>query len=261
MKVQTRHVLALTVLPGCQAMSSFPWRFGNAPAKGATDITFPIKVVEADHNVQWYFAQQFRFLNKGMGYCGLQPQDDAKGKSRIRGVFSSFTGGTTSNDTNCGDGADGGPGVSCGVIFDHDYSHKVNMVVENGGGDKWIGKAVDATTGQETHIGSWTLPSGSGNINLGGDSGFVERFLHNDQPCSQIPRIVVNFYDPTSKTCGAGNSSIGTPKEYDFCKGQKNWTETQFAGGRTIGMGFKQAAVVEEQTSGSGHAQDKDSSC
>lgn len=217
-------------------MTSFQWKFDNPPENGGSKVTFPISVLSVAHDRQWYFANQFGFTKTGMGYCGLQPQEDKDGKSQIRGVFSSFTEGTTTDDENCSDGADGGPGVSCGFVFDHDYSQTLNVVVENVGGDKWSGKAVNTDTGKETHIGSWTMPANSGNINLGGHSGFVERYLHNEQPCSEIPRVEVHFHNPEAEN--AGSSSIDGMKEYDFCKGEKNWSAEEGNDGWTIAMGF-----------------------
>ncbi|OAQ58809.1 hypothetical protein VFPPC_16927 [Pochonia chlamydosporia 170] len=237
MKVQT--VLALLAPTASLAMSSFQWRFTKNTVKSVPQITFPFQIVAAAHDKQWYFASQYGFTNKAMGYCGIQPQADGpNGQSRIRGVFSSFTAGTTTDDPNCSDGADGGPGVSCGFVFDHDYTRALNIVVEKVSGDKWAGKAVDTTTGKQTHIGSWTLPRGSGDIDLNGHSNFVERYLNNEQPCEKIPRIDVKFFNPISNVTGAGTSSLSGVKEYDFCKGKKNFKATPFNGGLQISMGF-----------------------
>lgn len=234
--MKTQTLLAVLAPAACQAMTSFHWSFESPPTDGAAKITFPITVVSAAHNQQWYFADQYGFTNGAMGYCGVQPQEDKDGQSQMRAVFSSFTEGTTTDDENCSDGADGGPGVSCGFVFDHDYSQTLDIVVENVGADKWSGTAINAETGEETHIGSWTLPTDSGNIDLNGHAGFVERYLHNEQPCSEIPHIEVHFANPVAEN--AGSSSIGSMKEYDFCKGEKNWAATEADDGWTISMGF-----------------------
>lgn len=234
MKSQT--LLALLAPAACQAMTSFQWKFENPPEDGAAEVTFPFTVLSAAHNKQWYFAQQYSFTGGAMGYCGVQPQEDKDGKSQIRGVFSSFTEGTTTDDENCSDGADGGPGVSCGFVFDHDYSQTLNIVVQGTGNNKWSGKAVNTATGEENHIGSWTLPADSGNVDLGGQSGFVERYLHNEQPCDQIPHVEVQFDNPESPD--AGSSSMDGMKEYDFCKGEKNWSAKEVDGGWVVAMGF-----------------------
>lgn len=47
---------------------------------------------------------------------GLQPRPDKNGKQRLHAAFSSFIAGTTSKDTQCSDGADGGAGVSCATV-------------------------------------------------------------------------------------------------------------------------------------------------
>ena len=234
MKPQT--LLALLAPAACQAMTSFSWSFENAPEDGASSVTFPISVLKAAHNKQWYFAMQYSFTGGAMGYAGLQPQEDKNGKSQMRGVFSSFTEGTTTDDENCSDGADGGPGVSCGYVFEHDYSQTLDVVVENVGNNKWAGKAVNTETGEEQHLGSWTLPNGSGNIDLGGQAGFVERYLYNEQPCSKIPHIEVQFHLPEAEN--AGKASMGSMKEYDFCKGEKNWAASEGDDGWKISMGF-----------------------
>lgn len=233
--MKTQTLLALLAPAACQAMTSFQWHFEDPPEDGATKVTFPITVLDVAHDQQWYFAQQYGFTGGAMGYCGVQPQEDKDGKSQMRAVFSSFTEDTTTDDENCSDGADGGPGVSCGFVFEHDYSQTLNIVVE-GDGNKWSGKAVNTATGTETHIGSWTLPEGSGNVNLGGHSGFVERYLNNEDPCSEIPHIEVQFDNPQAEN--AGSSSMDGVKEYDFCKGEKNWSSKEVEGGLVIAMGF-----------------------
>ncbi|PGH16676.1 hypothetical protein AJ79_01548 [Helicocarpus griseus UAMH5409] len=237
--MQPKILLPLLFPSLSAAMTSFSWSFSDAPKDGSRNVTFPITVLSAAHNKQWYFAQQYGFVNGGMGYCGVQPQEDKNGRSQMRGVFSSFTEGTTTDDENCSDGADGGPGVSCGFVFDHDYSHTLDIVVSSEGNDKWVGTAVNTKTGKHVHIGSWTMPSGSGNIDLGGQAGFVERYLYNDEDkCDEIPRIEVHFHLPQAGN--AKNSSISSMKEYDFCKGKKNWDATEDANGDgwTISMGF-----------------------
>ncbi|KAG0223711.1 hypothetical protein BGW41_005422 [Actinomortierella wolfii] len=217
------------------------WKFQRAPADGLNDITFPFNLAKAPHTRGYYFAQQFNFHNtKEVGYTGLQPQPDKNGRAIIRGVFSSFQGGTTTNHPNCYLGADGGPGVSCAVLIEGDYNHTYETVVENIGGTTWRGTLVDTVTGTKTVIGEWTLPAGSGKIK-NGQVGFVEYFIWNGQPshtCDSLPFTEAVFFHPTSKTTGASGGKITSVYEYGDCVGKVKYSKTPVNGGFDIKVGF-----------------------
>ncbi|KAF9162096.1 hypothetical protein DFQ26_003870 [Actinomortierella ambigua] len=215
------------------------WDFDQIPPTGLRDITFPINVANAAHKRGFYFAQQFNFQNiPHMGYTGLQPQADDNGNSVIRGVFSSFQNGTTTSHPNCGPGADGGPGVSCGLIFPVDYSHTLNMVVENIGGTTWRGTAVDTVTNVTTEIGVWTLPPESGAI-VNGQMEFIEYFLGVQGNCSALPFVEVTLFNPTSKTVGASGGNITSVYEQPGdCVSKFNFSDTLVPGGHDIKIGF-----------------------
>lgn len=151
------------------------WSMAGVPADGMNDVTFPMTVAPTtsrEHGT--YYAELFNFTDSTyVGYTGLQPRPDLDGKERIRGVFSSFMPGTVSDHPNCHSGADGGPGVSCGVDFDTVYGHTIDLKVERTAPQKWTGTAVDTVTGAAVEIGSWTVPA-QGGIKGSRTSGFVE---------------------------------------------------------------------------------------
>ncbi|KID72158.1 uncharacterized protein G6M90_00g027960 [Metarhizium brunneum] len=216
------------------------WSFSGKPAGGLKDVTFPFNMAGAAHTSGYYFAQQFKFNGiPDVGYCGIQNRPNKNGKSIVHGVFSSFQKGTTTSDPNCHTGADGGPGVSCAVDFEGDYSATYNIVVENESGTKWKGTAVNAATGKSVHIGSWTLPSGARGIESS-QVGFVEYYPWNSgtHKCSDLPKTSVTMYKPTSKTAGAGAGAIGKPYEYGDCVGKVNFSTVGVPDGWKITVGF-----------------------
>ncbi|MEU1707641.1 RICIN domain-containing protein [Streptomyces sp. NPDC005706] len=231
------------------------WSIPNAPAAGLTNISFPITVhPETSHTAGTYFAQQFDFLNGNQGaYTGLQPRPSINGRERLRGVFSTFQSGSTTNDPNCYQGADGGPGVSCGYEFDAVYGRTYNMVLQRTSGTTWTGAAVDTTTNQSTHIGSWTLPASNGNIKPS-QGGFVEYY---DTPggCSQLPRVNVTFDGPTS----TGTSTGGTTRaqyEYGECTGQANYQSAMTGSGVNITRGWGGTAGKSVRNTAAGRCLD-----
>ncbi|EFY84314.1 hypothetical protein J3459_016971 [Metarhizium acridum] len=216
------------------------WSFTGQPAGGLKDVTFPFNMAGASHTSGYYFAQQFNFYGvDSVGYCGIQNRPNKNGKSIVHGVFSSFQKGATTSDPNCHAGADGGPGVSCAVDFEGDYGVTYNIVVENAGGTKWKGTAVNTATGKSVHIGSWTLPTSAKGIRSS-QVGFVEYYPWNSgsHKCSDLPKTSVTMFNPTSRTAGAGTGSIGKPYEYGDCVGKVNFSTTKVTGGYKITVGF-----------------------
>lgn len=202
MKLTTAAVLALCMYPLAFAFVGNDWAFDSAPLDGLNDITFPFNMAKAPHKSGFYFAQQFSFNNVTIiGYTGLQPREDKNGASIVHAAFSSFQGGTTTKHPNCYLGADNGPGVSCAVDINGDYSHTYNLVVENTEGTTWRGTMVDTVTGNATVVGEWTLPEGARKI-VNGQVGFVEYYTWNGQrshTCESLPFTEAIFYNPTSK--------------------------------------------------------------
>ncbi|KAF7795891.1 hypothetical protein EIP86_007058 [Pleurotus ostreatoroseus] len=221
----------------------------NTPSAGLKDITFPINMANAAHKSGYYYAMQYGFVGlSDIGYTGIQPRpDNAQGQSVVHGVFSSFVNGTTTSDANCHLGADNGPGVSCAVeiAVSSGYAHTYKFEVRNAGGTTWVGTMIDALTGVRTHIGSWTLPAGSGGIESS-QLGFVEYYLWNDKqnhPCNTLPKTQVFFGTPTTKTSGAGPGKLGTPYEYGNCVGQVGFSTTTSASGASVTVGVANPAT------------------
>ncbi|KAI0011515.1 hypothetical protein F4779DRAFT_215375 [Xylariaceae sp. FL0662B] len=223
------------------ALVQLDWSFSTTPSGGLNDITFPINMANTSHQSGYYFAQQFNFDNvQDVGYTGLQPRPDSNGNSIVHAAFSSFQNGTTTSHPNCSNGADGGPGVSCAVDIQGDYSHTYNCVVQNTGGTTWRGTLVDTVTGQSNVIGEWTLPSGSGKLK-GSQVGFVEYYPWNipsPPPCSSLPKTEVTFYYPTTNTSGAVNGTIPRFYETGNCVGQVGYSASRGSSSWTIEVGF-----------------------
>lgn len=183
----------------------------------------------AAHKSGYYYAQQFSFIGqKDVGYTGLQPREDNSSGSVVHAAFSSFVAGTTSSDENCSDGADGGAGVSCAVDVSATYAHGYVLRVENTAGTSWTGTLVDAVDGSETHIGSYTLPDGSGGIQ-GSQVGFVEYYPWNSgsHSCDELPKTEVTFGVPTSS---GGNGELADAYEYGDCVGKVGYSSKRVEG-------------------------------
>ncbi|GGU47070.1 hypothetical protein GCM10010211_08530 [Streptomyces albospinus] len=215
---------------------SVGWSIPHTPASGLTNITFPLTVNRATaHEAGVYFAQQYSFAH-GAGYTGLQPRSNSGGRERLHGVFSTFTAGASTTDANCHLGADNGPGVSCGVDFDGVYGHRYAITVTRTGTDTWTGKATDTVTGASTHIGTYSQPAGSGNIQ-GSQGGFVEYYA-GVPSCSTMPRADAVFGGPT--TTDAGGLSGGTKANYEYgdCVGRSNYHAVNGGTGTHVTRGY-----------------------
>lgn len=197
---------------------SLNWSIPGGAASGVNELTFPITVNRGTaHRSGAYFAMQYGFMNQNDGgYTGLQPYPDADGHHRLRGVFSSFIQGSVSTDPNCSNGADGGAGVSCGVEFNTTYGHSYDVTVKRIGENSWKGDILDTSDGTVIHIGTYTLPGGSGQLRTS-HAGFVE--YYNVPSCSEQPRYDVTFGNPRS---GGVQGTSTWVKEYGDCPGAGN---------------------------------------
>ncbi|UNI23811.1 hypothetical protein JDV02_009607 [Purpureocillium takamizusanense] len=217
------------------------WKFAKIPTDGLDDITFAFNLKNAPHKRGFYSSQEFNFFNvSAVGYMGVQPRPDSNGKSIVHAAFSSFQKGATTKHRNCHNGADGGPGISCSVDIEGDYSHTYNLTVETSGERTWKGTMVDTVTGMATVIGEWTLPYGSGKLK-NGELGFVEYFLWDSRSphaCDTLPKTEVTIFDPTSRTNGASGGNMGRPYAVGNCRGKAGYSATQVSSGWNIKVGF-----------------------
>lgn len=230
---------ALFLSTSTNALVGTSWSISNVPASGLKDVTFPMSIAQAPHKSGYFFAQQFNFVGQtDVGYTGLQPRPDSGGKPVIHAVFSSFIGGTTTNDGNCSPGADGGPGVSCAVEFSSAYSHQYELEVMNTGGTTWTGTVVDLDTSKRVRIGSYTLPAGSQGI-AHSQQGFVEYYPWNSgsHTCSSLPYTSVAFGRPTTKK-GAHVGAIANAYEYGDCVGSVAFRTKRTTAGIEVDVGF-----------------------
>ena len=217
-----------------------PW---YVPENDVKHVTFPMNIANAPHEYGYYFAQFYILTGQEKGsYIGLLPRTDAgPGMSVIRAAFSTFVPNSTTNDNDyCHIGADGGPGITCAVDFDGTYAHTYNLEVRNTQGTTWNGTAVDTVTGRRIHIGSYTLPAGTGTT-LEWRTGFVEYFpwplpVARDWKCSDLPHTSVVFGVPSTD---AGVGGLLKPAEHTPCDGQDNFKYNMTPdNGFDISLGF-----------------------
>lgn len=226
----------------CLAGIGHSWSFSESPAAGMQDVTFGFDVSNAAHKRGYYFANQYRFQNVSeVSYTGVQPQTDSNGRAAIRGVFSSFQNGATSDHPNCSDGADGGAGVSCATTLEvDDFGGRFDCIIENIGGTKWRGTLKRWATGESVVIGEFSQPPGAGGIEPS-EQGFLEYFLANGNPdfhCSDQFKTQVSYYFPVSNTEGAGTGTIPKPYEYGDCVGESGFATKAGSNYWTIDTGF-----------------------
>ncbi|KAF5125883.1 hypothetical protein E5D57_010575 [Metarhizium anisopliae] len=235
-------IIASAAIPSvAYANIGVDWKFPNAPKTALKDLTFPINMANAKHEEGYFFAQQFKINGATRGaYTGLQPRPDKNGQSIVRAVFSSFEAGTTTTHSNCRDKADGGPGVSCTLEIPGDYANTYDLTIEYVSGTTWRGNLTDTVTRKSDEIGIWTMPVKTGNIQAK-SGGFVEYFpwnrnLKQGPDCSKSVKTEATFYDPKSKTGGAG--VLEKPYDYGHCKGKADFKQTKVQGGYTVNYGI-----------------------
>ena len=216
------------------------WSVTNVPNSGLTDIAFPFSIANSPHKTGYFFAQQFNFMGQSdVGYAGLQPRPDSSGKAVIHAAFSSFIPGSTTGDSNCHNGADGGPGVSCSVEFFGTYADAYRIEIRNTQGTTWNGTLIDDTTGRRVHIGAYTLPSGTQGIQKN-QVGFVEYYPWNSgtHNCASLPYTSMVFGIPTTSTNGA-TGSLADAYEYGDCVGKVGYkSQRTSAQGVQVSVGF-----------------------
>ncbi|KAJ6530610.1 hypothetical protein B0H19DRAFT_1214436 [Mycena capillaripes] len=221
----------VTLLPTVKALLGSSWSVTNVPNAGLTDITFPLRIVEADHISGYYYAQQFGFVNSDIGYTGLQPRPDENGIPLHQWT----------TDENCFAGADGGPGVSCSVEWNGVCGRTYDLEVNYNGSSVWVGTAVDTVTGERVHIGSYTVPAEAGGIR-DSQEGFVEWYPWNvDVPpnhCAHLPYQKTVFGTPrTTHEGSVGTQGLGF--EYGDCVGEAGFYTQEVDGGVENECGFR----------------------
>ncbi|MFC0672732.1 DUF3472 domain-containing protein [Brachybacterium hainanense] len=202
---------------------SYAWEIPGAPASGMTSLTMPMTIHEDSARIDGtYVAAQYNFTGQEhVGYMGLQPREDTPdGTPRLHGVFSSFIPGTTSTDPNCSDGADGGAGVSCANDFDAVPGRTYEVEVRRSGKDTWTGTVVDPVQGKRFHIGTYTLPAGSGKL-VNKQVGFVENYWNHSRTCEGIQRIDTTVGRPRT---GGLQGRADSPREYGECVDQAGYS-------------------------------------
>lgn len=215
----------------------YEWEIPDAPKSGMTSLSMPITIhKDSAHVKSSYVSTEYSFTGQdNVGYMGLQPRaDSAQGSARMLAVFSSFVPGTTSTDENCRDGADGGAGLSCSFEFDAVPGRTYEVEVKKTGKDTWTGTAVDTVKGERIHIGTYTLPAGSGKLE-NSQTGFVENFSNPSKTCEGVQRIDVTIGRPHT---GNIQGRADAPSEYGNCVDQANYSSSVKGGQVRITRGW-----------------------
>ncbi|KAB8271154.1 hypothetical protein BDV30DRAFT_228360 [Aspergillus minisclerotigenes] len=191
----------------------------HVPPRGLRDTTFPISMKDAIHEEGWYFAQDFQFIGtSGVGYTGLQPRPDVGSETFIHAVFSSFVNGSISQDTNCHDSADDGPGVSCAV--DCPATTQTCITSERTSGRIHY---------QPAHL-----------VSKGPKVGFVEWWPFNNglpATCDTLSQTSVVFGVPTTSTEGAGPGALKNAYEVYDCAGKQDFKSQRLSDGVEVKVG------------------------
>ena len=220
MKLLPFLLRAAAVLPSTLAISLayVPW---DVPNNDIKHVIFPMNIAKAPHQRGYYFVQYFILNGQVSGsYIGLQPQDDGT----IRAAFSTFINGSTTSDGNCRRGAKS-RGVNCLVDFRGTYAHTYNLDVRNSEGSTWTGTVIDTVTGISTHIGTFTLLSGS-ETTLAWHRGLVVYLLPSTDPSTELPNTSVKFGVPKTD---AGVGILKDPYEAAAFAGHDNFKFTRTA--------------------------------
>lgn len=150
-----------------------------------------------------FWSNQFFFEGAGgVGYMGFQPRPNAPDHL----VFSFFGKGATSESPYCGNGADGGDGISCMHEFEwirnRNYTIAINLEnTDAKGNNLWQGTLKDEVTGAKFVIANYTTPAKYQKIN-GDFQTWLEWYTMNGNkgkiadryPCT--PRASYSFWTP-----------------------------------------------------------------
>lgn len=207
------NVSAIT--PG--GMAGWNW---SVNATNITSLTMPFTVNTALESAGYYYANQFSFTGtRAVGYIGLQPRTD----EQYMVVFSSFISGTQVTDKNhCRQGADGGEGVSCSVMYPIKINRKYLFEIRRATDDAnvWYGFVREEDSKEETQIGAWRLPENSGTLR-NSQSGWIE-YYKDVGTCfmTEVTQITVS---PPFVTQSGEQGVLTYPHNYGRCMGKFNF--------------------------------------
>lgn len=182
----------------------YSWSVSGAPAQGLADLSFPMTLnATTAHLRGTYVAADYKFMNQSkIGYMGLQPRPDFRGRGEAVAIFSTFVPGSTTTDPQCRSGADNGPGVSCSTAIPMVYGHRYDVQIKRIATDTWQGTVTDSVSGASNHVGTYVLPAGSGGIRPS-QVGFVENF--STTGCNAIQKVDTSIGRPQTTT-GTANA-------------------------------------------------------
>lgn len=212
---------ACAITPG--GVAGWNW---SVNADNITSLTLPLTVNKAPGTAGYYFANQFSFTGtSAVGYIGLQPHTT----EQYMLIFSSFINGTAVLDSqHCRLGADGGHGVSCSTLYSIKTGKKYLFEVrrDNHDANTWYGFVKEEGSKNETQIGAWHLPAGSGTLR-NNQAGWIE-YYKNVATCS-IPEVAQITVSPPYVTSNGKQGELTYPHSYGRCNGKFNY-QYEFVG-------------------------------
>lgn len=211
------------------ATISWNWAISGVPKEGIDHIVFPVSISDWPNRKEWYIANQFPVSGCSIGYTGIQPISAANGlggkkTGKAQLIFSSFDKNAKPEHKNCKYGADGGPGVSCAVLFENlhsgmNYDLHVEVREEK---DRYIytGYLMDPdfflgiTGGYRNDIGAWSVPASKCGLIKTSQAGFLEEFKFK---CADSKHIKFTVKAPRDGS-NRGKGTIRGAHSTDKCK-------------------------------------------
>lgn len=155
------------------------YRVDNAPSEGFEIVTSTIKVDPNTHKgAGYYAANSHLFQDESFYYFGLQPFESGNGVYYL--VFGEHT--EIVDSTRCRNGADGGSGISCHMIYpwkmgvEYTFELKVTKKFDDGR-RLWNGTLIEPS-GERVYIASWIVGKEKGNMS-GRNAQWLEWWPYN----------------------------------------------------------------------------------
>lgn len=172
--------------------------------------------IEKNPSKKGYFWAYSLYSNKGQHtlYIGIQPRESL---SKNLVIFSAFGKGVTSTHANCNNGADGGDGVSCRVLYPFEPQKKYKLFVEKinttvSGDTLWRGLLHDVEANKDAIIGEYLTPASWEQLNRN-LVHFTEWTRFNDKDPAKrdcVPAATFRVYNPIFFKDGKEFSSAST---------------------------------------------------
>jgi hypothetical protein len=203
------------------------WRVPDTPAGGWDELTFPVEILAAPQEKQWFMAYQWAYTGGGnVAYTGVQP---APGDTQdLR--FSVFGQADAVDHDLCSGGADGGSGVTCDgttIPLVKSRVYRLRVARDRPGSRIWTGTVTDAETGQSWPTGAWRIPVDGGLPGQG--VAWLEHYRACD--CDKMPLLSVRFGAPIHEPSGTVGYCYDA-HDGGGCSGRSGWAAEELGDGR-----------------------------